>query len=326
MAQTDLFGSALTKRVKVNTQTRKWVVIHNDVVLARVDWDMAMIRIFTMLVSQLGRDDEKFRMQQIRVRDLMALAQISRKDIHADVADAAQRLVRQPFEFRTEDHHYEGTPIFATCKYIRGAGLIEAKFNEHARPYLLKLSKCFTKYRLRCVMSLSTPYAVRFYQIAKMIERKRAPQTRSMEIDLFRQIFLIEDKYHRYSDVVRYIIDPSVEEVNEKTDTALQCKTIRQGGSKYGKPIAIEWTVRPAIHTGKASASRPAAALQSPRPSSRPIGLPTAFETWFDNLPETERERLWKRACDLTLAEGRNPESKGFEAFVWMKLPQLRND
>ncbi len=311
------------------TQTKKWVVLHNDIVLARVDWDIHMNRIFAMLVSQISMDDEQFTMQRIRVKDLVDLAQIKREGIHSDIADAAQRLVREPFEFRTEDHHYEGYPIFSVCKYVRGEGCVEAHFNEKARPYLLKLSECFTRYRLRQVMKLSTAYAVRFYQIAKMIERSEGARRQTMDIPFFRELFLIEEKYDRYSDVVRFVIEPSVQEVNEKTDTNLRCRTIRKGGSKYGKPLELEWTVWPSDTSEPDGAVPRTNELQLEPPST--AGREAAkdpFETWFEQQPEERQRALTDKAQELVRQDvaGREIGERAIEARVQMKLREITKD
>jgi hypothetical protein len=334
MPQGNLFPQPTATRL-LSSDPRKWVVVHNDVVLARVDWEITMIRLFHLFVSLIGKDDESFGMMRIRVQDLLDFAQISRNDIHEAVADAAQRLVREPFEFRTPDHSYEGTPIFAMCRYVRGSGIVQAKFNEHAKPYLLRLSRCFTRYKLEYVMRLSTPYAVRFYQIAKMIERDKETRQQKMEVGIFRELFLITDKYERYSDVVRRIIRPSVEEVNQKTDASLRCWTERQGGTKYGKPLNLIWKVQPAKPSGneprKAGRAgldlmpRGASSVCSGEARSEAQGK-TAFDRWFENLSSDEQDELLKCASALVEAAGTPPDARRFSALVKMKMTEMTKE
>jgi hypothetical protein len=335
----------------IDTRVRRWVVVHNDLVLARVDWDIHMYRIFAMLVSQISKEDEVFHRQRIKVRDLVDLAEIKREGIHGDLADAAQKLVREPIEFRTEDNHYEGYPIFAHCKYVRGEGCIEAKFNEDARPYLLQLNEYFTMWPLRYQMRLSTSYAVRFYQISKMIQRAREKRTQKFSIEHFRRMFKIEDKYSRHCDVHYNVIDPSVKEVNQKTDTRIECKTVRRGNSKYGAPIGLLWSVWPPedpdrrLPDGRGASARP---LEPRRSQERtvptegpltkngpaPAGLPAsgeaeqadAFETWFEGLPAQRQKELRAKARRLVVDDGRNPDRPGFESFVYMKLRNITRE
>ena len=94
-------------------------------------------------------------------------------------------------------------------------------------------------------MRLPTPCAVRFYQIAKMIQRTSRPRTRVIKVPQFRQLFMLEEKYERHYRVTGHVIEPSVQDVNEKTDAHLRVETIRKEDSTYGRPIGLRWTLRP---------------------------------------------------------------------------------
>lgn len=299
----------------------KWVVVHNDFVLARVDWTINMNRIFAMLVSQISMDDEEFTMQRIRVRDLRDLAEVSSNNIHNELADAAQSLIREPIEFRAPDNNYEGYSIFTTCKYLRQEGVVAAKFNEDARPYLLQLRESFTRYKLRQVMKLSTSYAVRFYQIAKMIQRSDSARNQIIDISSFRKLFMLEAKYERHADLVNHVIKPSVKEVNDKTDAQLRIETIREGNPKYGTPKSLKWTVWPCTETKKTS--------KKERPQIQPQTIadngdsPDRFDRWFENLPKEQQSSLRAKAREKVIEEGRNPDAQSFEAYLEMKLREM---
>ena len=306
----------------IDTRPRKWIVVHNDVVLARIDWTINMNRIFAMLVSQISMDAEEFRPQRIKVGQLRSLAEVSSNNIHKQLADAAQRLVREPIEFRTPDNHYDGYPIFASCSYIRNEGAIEAQFNEKGRPYLLQLRESFTKYKLKKAMKLSSSYAVRFYQIAKMIQRDDGPRSRKIKLDEFRRLFMLGDKYSQHSDLVIHVVDPSVEEVNEKTETKLRVETVRKGDSKYGKPLALRWTVWPADES-KSHSLPETSESKDEKNNERKEQKPSDFEIWFGNLDEEGQRKWWAKARELVLKDGRNPDNAGFEGFVQMKLREI---
>jgi hypothetical protein len=309
----------------VDTRPRRWVVVHNDFVLARVDWDINMNRIFAMLVSQIAMDAEEFQLQRIRVRDLRDLAQVSSNALHKELADAAQRLIREPIEFRSEDHKYEGYSIFSICRYLPSEGVIEAKFNEDARPYLLQLRESFTRYKLQQVMKLSTPYAVRFYQIAKMIQRDEGPRTRMLGVPEFRSLFMLENKYDRHADLVNHVIKPSVGEVNDKTKTRLRVDTARKGGSKYGSPVGLRWTVWPSADP-VIDRPDPGSDRDAREGPAREDDAPTKFERWYSQLPEDEQKEWWKKARALLIDEGRDPSAPGFDSYVQMKLRDITEE
>ena len=305
----------------VDTRPRKWIVIHNEVVLARLDWSIQMNRIFSALVSQIAMDDDRFVLQRIRVKDLRDLAEVTTNTIHKSLADATQRLVREPIEFRTPDHRYEGHPIFATCRYVPGEGYIEARFNDDAKEYLLQLRRAFTKYKLKTVMKLSSAYAVRFYQIAKMIQRDEGPRKRTIDIDDFRKLFVLTDKYTIHRDLQRRVIMPSVEEVNEKTDTKLSVETVREGDSKYAPVSGLSWTVWPSHDPDPPKKAAPKKRTSKGKPKRLlERSKPDAFESWFQSLPKKKRSELWQKACQMTAEEGSDPNGKAFHAYAQIKL------
>ena len=221
--------------------SRQWVAVSNEMIMARLDWNIMMHRILMVLISQIdSKDDDSFQIQRVSARRVRDMAQVSQKSIHEEAAEATARLVREPIEFWSADKKdYEGYPIFSMCKYKSREGTIEAKFNEDARPYLLQLREHFTQYRLRQAIPLSTPYAIRTYEISKMIERPDGRRSKQIPVSRFRKMFSLENKYERHSDMRRRVIDPSVEQVNEKTDVDVRCRDVRDGQT----PIALQWTV-----------------------------------------------------------------------------------
>lgn len=325
---------------EAETRPQKWVTVSNDMVMARMDWDIMMHRIMMVLVSQIdSKHDDKFRLQRVRVRDIRDMAQVSQKSIHREAAEAASKLVRQPIEFWSDDKQdYEGYPIFSVCKYKSREGVIEAKFNDDARIFLLQLSERFTQYRLKQAIPLSTPYAIRTYEISKMVERPGEKRIQEIPVTRFRQMFKLEDKYARHSDMRRRVINPSIEEVNEKCDVDAECTDVRVGQT----PVALEWKVASSSvrergrlvgaatkknrRVASASECRGSTLPGSGRGGKRAGGddseLP--YRKWFDNLGLDERKTVTERARERALNDGYSPSMKrSFEAGMEMKLSAI---
>ncbi|WP_259066572.1 replication initiation protein [Salinibacter ruber] len=206
-----------------------------------MDWSILMHRIFLALLGEREAwVGEPFAACHISVRRVREMAEISQKSIYEEAAEATTRLTSEPIEFWSRDReNYVGYPIFSMCKYESREGAIKAKFNEEARPHLLRLRGRFAERRLRQAIPLPTPYAIRTYEIAKMIERPGERRSRQIPVGRFREMFGLESKYDRHSDMRRRVIDPSVEQVNEKTDVNVRCEDVRDGQT----PVALQWTV-----------------------------------------------------------------------------------
>jgi len=295
---------------------RQWVAVSNEMIMARLDWDIMMHRILMVLISQIdSKNDDSFQIQRVPVRRIRDMAQVSQKSIHEEAAEATARLVREPIEFWSADKKdYKGYPIFAMCEYKSREGMIEAKFNQDARPYLLQLRDHFTQYRLRQAIPLSTPYAIRTYEIAKMIERPGERRSRQIPVGRFRKMFGLEDKYARHRDMRRRVIDPSVEQVNEKTDVDVRCKDVRDGQT----PVALQWTVE-----SKASGQDDGGEASSPR--HVPASLEKSkHETWFEDLPPEEQKGVIEEARTRAKKSGyAEDRPRSFSAGVMQMISRI---
>jgi plasmid replication initiation protein len=306
-----LFGNEGEKK------PRRWVTVSNEMIMARLDWNIMMHRILMVLISQIdSKNDEQFRTQRVPVRRIRDMAQVTQKSIHEEAAEAASKLVREPIEFWSADKRdYEGYPIFAKCKYESRQGMIEAKFNEDARPFLLQLRKHFTQYRLEQAIPLSTPYAIRTYEVSKMIERPDERRSRQIPVERFRSMFKLEHKYKRHCDMRRRVIDPSVKEVNEKTDVEISCDDVRDGQT----PIALNWVVlsKEAEVEDKESDELPP--RHNPEPQKK-----REHEIWFERLSSDEQEEIMKRARERALNNGYTEDQpRSFSAGVMHMVNQI---
>jgi plasmid replication initiation protein len=291
--QSDLFDA--------ETDTpRPWVVVSNEFVMARLDWSIMMHRIMMVLISQIdSQNDDVFRTQRLRVKDIAEKANLETKTIHEQAVEAVSKLVREPIELRTEDGSYTGVPIFAKCRYLRHRGIVTAKFNENARPHLLQLEKRFTMYRLEQAIPLSTPYAIRHYELAKMIERPTRVGEKMFSEQRFRKMFRLEHKYSRFRDMVGYVVDPSVEQVNEKCDVTINYDIVRDGRT----PVGLNFKVRAHEGEDESPTIQPA-----PEPEMAP------YETWFESLEPDRWKELTERAERMAKEAGYDTDTRAFDA------------
>lgn len=302
---------------KSEENSRRWVTVSNEMIMARLDWDIMMHRILMVLISQIdSKNDERFQIQRVPARRIRDLAQVTQKSIHEEAAEAASKLVREPIEFWSADKkNYEGYPIFAMCKYKSRQGMIEAKFNEDARPYLLRLREHFTQYRLKQAIPLSTPYAIRTYEISKMIERPGERRSRQIPVGRFRSMFKLENKYQRHCDMRRRVIDPSVEEVNGKTDVEISCDDVRDGQT----PIALRWVVLSKNFGSREEDSEAPPPRHNPEPQKK-----SDHEIWFEGLSAEKQEEILKEARRRARNSGFSEDHpRAFSAGVMQMVNQL---
>lgn len=309
---------------KHTSDIRKWVTVSNDLITARLDWSLMMHRILIILVSQIdSQNDKDFKPQLVRVRDIRDWARLTHNSLHEEVIAATRELVRQPIETWSEEkQRYVGYPIFAKCEYRWGEGILEAQFNEYARPFLLQLSERFTKYRAQQALSLSTPYAIRTYEIAKMVERPGKTSSHVVSLDAFRRAFALETKYARHRDMRRRVLNPAIEEVNATCDVKVVCDDVREGRT----PVALRWTVTPkqrSLPKSSGNQLKQADAGKSTRIPEKRTSAPARYERWLQRLNPKKRQRVLENARERAESQGYDPRKPAFEAIVQMELARI---
>lgn len=221
------------------------VVKHNDLVRARSNLSKIEHRVIAMLIAQLDRDDESFDLQRIHIRDIIEKSGSSSQDLYSRGKEICQRLLNQKIQIQTEENGrrvYEGYNALDKIRYVEGDGYIEARFNDSMKPFLLELKRRFTIYQLEAFMQLGSRYSMRVYELLKMREDLRWLR---MPIQHLRELLSCEDKYSRFGDFRRRVIERAQSEVNSTTDIAFTYKVEREGQS----PVRINFMIAPQEET-----------------------------------------------------------------------------
>ena len=219
-----------TRRDSQHDPQQELVVKSNDLVRAKIDWTTVEHRVTLKLVSQLRKDDKEFSYQTVRIKDVIQLSGSKSNDLYSRAEEICEKLLGQKIRVRERtpsgNRKYKGYNLMSACEYVEGSGRIRAKFNPDMRPFLLELKRRFTMYRLQFVMQLSTPYAIRFYEIIKMREDLRFVR---IPIEELREILCVENKYERFTDLKKYVIEPARKEIKDKCDVYFTYRVEREG-------------------------------------------------------------------------------------------------
>ena len=96
------------------------------------------------------------------------------------------------------------------------------KFNENLQPYLFDLREKYTQYKLQNVLVFRGKYAIRLYELLRSyttqhaIDEGHEKEANILVSDL--RYMLAVDSYPRWADFKRFIIDPAVKEINERSE------------------------------------------------------------------------------------------------------------
>ena len=118
------------------------------------------------------------------------------------------------------------TRWISSASYIDGDGSIQIIFAPKAIPFITRLDKEFTAYRLEKIGNLSSVYAVRMYEL---LVQFLTVGKREFEITNLRGILGLEKEYSAIDDLKKYVIDISVKQINQFTDITTSYTQRRTG-------------------------------------------------------------------------------------------------
>lgn len=258
---------------KVVPISDRWVFKSNRFLKAGLDWTTQMHRVVLMLISQIDRTQEDFGVQRVHISEIEEASGIENPNLYSEGPSIAQALLSQRVEVHTKPEDYDAYNLLSACRYVSGKGYIEARFNPDMREFLLGLKERYTKYLLQQVMQLSSPYSMRIYEILAMY---RGIGWVDITVEELRRMFKLEDKYQRWRDLRRYVIESAQDELKEKCDLYFTFAEIRQGR----RVTAVKFK----IHQRDEQQAAPPQVRRLQSTDDR-----DAFEVWYDALPVDEQ-------------------------------------
>lgn len=210
------------------------VVKSNHVIEASYRLSIAEQRIVLFCITQIRRDQPMMTgmMYRVHASQIAEMAGLEPTDAYRDLVEAADRLFKREITLYKEPDGSDRpqtkrrTRWVQTVDYVQGSGYIELCFGEHILPYLSGISENFTRYALGDVMKMTSPYAIRLYEL--LIQRVSIG-FREMSLEDMRTWLDTGDAYPLSADFRRWVLDPSLKQINELSPLTVTCEAKRTG-------------------------------------------------------------------------------------------------
>lgn len=195
-------------------------------------------RFFVTILSVIARDGNNFNKTfQVPVSEFASLWGLNMDGVYKQVKAAIKALQEKRFVVETIENgkrDFQSAPLIAYARYRQGSGFCEVRIDEFFKPYLVNLSKQYTRYMLRNVTRLKEVHSMRLYEILKQYETLK---TRTFTVETLKEILNLEGKYRLNADFVKAIKN-SIAKINEKTDL-----TIKANFTGKGDRLFIEFKI-----------------------------------------------------------------------------------
>jgi|TARA_B100000809_G_scaffold180757_1_gene178440 plasmid replication initiation protein len=173
-----------------------------------------------------------------------AFGGVVKANAYRDLTRAADMLYERSVHLHPKDGK-EKFRWFERSRFDAPRGVVDLTFTYSAARRLVGMENNFTSTDLLSVEGLKRLSSIRLYELAKSIidvskSRKKLTGHQTMSVDDFRYMTDCVEKYPRFPELKRCVIDPAMREVSLKTDLTIT--------AKYEKAmrnvVRIQWTVK----------------------------------------------------------------------------------
>ena len=205
---------------------------HNNPLTAREQ------KIVLTMVSMIEPSDSDFKHYRISIREFTEMLGLEGSTKYTEIKKIAKQLMSKTIEIPLGDGDWLLANWVSSAKYLKGEGVIDLSFSPDLKPYMLQLKNQFTSYRLSNVLSLSSTYSIRLYELMKKWQHLGRWECSIAELK--GKIGVEEGQYKQYGHFKSRVLKNSVAEVNDKTDLHIIYKEIKKGRGVN----KIEFTIR----------------------------------------------------------------------------------
>lgn len=223
------------KKKSFDTDENKLIVKDNSLVVSRYNLSLVEQKFILQVVSMIEKDDEDFKDYEVKVTDYLGLIDSHNQDMYRVFKNFAESLLKKPLHIPQKDGGFFACNWFAGLKYEPKNGVLKCSFHPVLKPFLLRLKKNFTAYKLKNILQLSSKYSIRLYEIMKCYEHLGHI---TIKVDDFKKMLSIPDKY-KYGHIKDRILKPLQKEFLEYTDVFYSFREVK----KQRKVEAIYFTI-----------------------------------------------------------------------------------
>lgn len=200
-----------------------FVVKSNALVEASYRLSLNEQRLILSCISQIRRDEpvtDKI-MYSISASEFAKVCNLDLKVAYQQLQSAALTLKRREVRITQEPNgagRRKETLVanwVQSIKYSEGNGEVKLRFNHDMLPYLTELSRCFTSYKLKNVVCMSSSYGVRIYEL---LTQWKALGEKDFSIKDLKKILQVENQYLQMCDFKKRVLDPAIKDINKNSD------------------------------------------------------------------------------------------------------------
>ena len=197
----------------------------NNMAVANYFLTLEEKKLMVLLTALVQKDDEDFKTYRIPITDIIDFLEIRGKAFYTRLRETAKTLRSRSLSIEKPNGGWIEAGWISKAEYKKKGedGLeyacLDLRFDPDLKPYFLHLKSQYYSYMFVNVVNLKSVYSIRFYEI--FASYRRLGQV-SFDVDDLKKRLQVIDKYSKYNDFRKRVINQAQKELNEKTDICFE--------------------------------------------------------------------------------------------------------
>lgn len=208
----------------------------NTLVPKLAKYDLQELRLIAYCLAHYDSRKPDNRKFTARVDELASIFPMDEKSAYDVIKKAVLDINNKPIEFSDEGGRYLWT-WFAGFYYREREGIFEFAISPLIEPYLLELKERFSIFRLGDVHKFRSASTWKLYENLNVY---KYIGSWVVNLDELRELLDAEGKYDRFDSLRQRLIDPSILEINEKSNLNVEYVKEREGR----KVVALRFFIK----------------------------------------------------------------------------------
>lgn len=157
---------------------------------------------------------------------------------YVQVQKAIRKISSRWMTLQNDDRILHEVAFVTDRVYFKKEGRFYIEFHEKLLPYIANLKARYTKYELVNIGAFTSTHTIRLYELCSQYKTVGEREIRLEELKDWLQV---ADKYDRYNNFNQRVLEPSIAEINAKSDLFIEVEPIKRGRSIH----ALHFTIKP---------------------------------------------------------------------------------
>lgn len=233
-------------RKEVTFDTNNYVVMANNMILhSASNLSLNELKLLRFVIMQTEKDEKELFTYTVPAKELAKMLEIQPKDFYKKVKVMTKHIMQEVIYIG--DDSKEDWFMFHwvdLCRYSKGK--LTIKLSDELKPFLIGLRGSFARYRLSEIVSFTSTYAIRIYEVLTgYLNENNLPHADvaieiSVSIDELRKATDTGTKFARYSNFKAKVIDTAMREINDKSSYHITATPYKSGNAVAGFEFLIE--------------------------------------------------------------------------------------